>query len=520
MLLTVCVLANCVAVAVAEPPEKEHRSRPVEAVELEMLGGRPLTMTNFDRRRGTAILFLSARCPITASAIQELNTIHKKYRLRDVLFVGVCSNPTETEEELKAFCQSHGVIFPVYRDSQGKTARQFGAHVTPEVFLLDEQGRELYHGSAGVPEERSRLDAAIARLLQQQTPEPSQARIKGTALESHAPAVEHEDPYGSIGFSSELIFEKIPGAPAHHCSTITEAPNGDLVCVWYGGSYESADDQVLFLSRRKAGQRAWSTPEVVIPAAQLPGNAIVFTDASRRVWIVWGRMESPRPIRRGSGWGECRLMYRTSGDSGATWSDDKPLIDELGSLPRNVPIHLASGDMLVPLSGRVGSERGSFFMITRDDGQTWERSAVIAGGSQPTVVQRSDGSLLCFMRNEPRILMSESRDLGRTWSAATPTQFNNPDAGIAMTRLQSGALVLVFNDTPDARTPLCIVRSGDNGQTWDTPLKLEANPGEYSYPCAIPTADGRIHVTYTFRRYSIKHVEFNEDWLTRFERPN
>ena len=37
---------------------------------------------------------------------------------------------------------------------------------------------------------------------------------------------------------------------------------------------------------------------------------------------------------------------------------------------------------------------------------------------------------------------------------------------------------------------------------------------------AHQTSDGHIHVTYTFRRYSIKHVEFNEDWLFRTERPN
>jgi len=34
------------------------------------------------------------------------------------------------------------------------------------------------------------------------------------------------------------------------------------------------------------------------------------------------------------------------------------------------------------------------------------------------------------------------------------------------------------------------------------------------------SADGKIHVTYTYRRYAIKHVEFNEDWLVHYERPD
>jgi predicted neuraminidase len=89
-----------------------------------------------------------------------------------------------------------------------------------------------------------------------------------------------------------------------------------------------------------------------------------------------------------------------------------------------------------------------------------------------------------------------------------------------MTRLANGHLVVVFNDSELARTPLSIARSLDEGRTWETPLHLESNPGEYSYPCVIETNDGRIHITYTFRRYSIKHVELNEDWLVHFERPN
>ena len=89
-----------------------------------------------------------------------------------------------------------------------------------------------------------------------------------------------------------------------------------------------------------------------------------------------------------------------------------------------------------------------------------------------------------------------------------------------MTRLQNGHFVLVFNDSSRGRTPLSIVRSLDEGKTWETPLKLESNPGEYSYPCIIQSADGKIHVTYTFRRYAIKHVELNEDWLVGMRRPN
>jgi predicted neuraminidase len=91
-----------------------------------------------------------------------------------------------------------------------------------------------------------------------------------------------------------------------------------------------------------------------------------------------------------------------------------------------------------------------------------------------------------------------------------------------MTRLKNGHLLLVFNDQDkfDGRTPLHIALSTDEGRTWGKPLILETNPGEYSYPSIFQSADGMIHIIYTFRRYSIKHVEMNEDWITHFDRPD
>lgn len=488
---------------------------------LLTLEDHPLVMDNYGDRTGTVVLFLSGRCPATEAAIARINEIHVRYRLRGVLFVGVCSNPAEDGEELRTFCQRRGVIFPVYRDPSGKTAKQFGARLTPECFLLDKQATLIYHGAVDDLKKDGGLEQAIQDLLAGRAVAKTEVAPTGTPISQPGPKRELDDPYGSFWFSSELIFEKAPGAVAHHCSTITEAANGDLLCVWYGGSYESAEDQVLFIARRRKGQRAWTDPAVLVRnPGQPPGNSVVFRDGLGRIWVVYGRMESRRPIRRGSGWGECRLLYRISEDHGVTWGGDQEISGSFGSLPRNAPITLQSGALALPLTGHVEGTRGSFLLKTSDNGATWERSGVIAGGSQPTIVQRSDGSLLAFMRREPRIVRSESHDEGRTWTPPEKTDFKNPDAGIAMTRLANGHLLLVFNDTETERTPLSIARSVDEGATWEEPLKLEANPGEYSYPCIIQSSDGRIHVTYTYRRYSIKHVEMDEAWLTHLERPN
>jgi predicted neuraminidase len=142
------------------------------------------------------------------------------------------------------------------------------------------------------------------------------------------------------------------------------------------------------------------------------------------------------------------------------------------------------------------------------------------GGEQPTFIERDDGSLLAYLRVRPKIVAGESKDQGQTWTNPAPTRWNNPDSGISMRKLVNGHVLLVFNNQSDSRTPLHISRSTDDARTWSEPLKLETDPGEYSYPSILQTSDGMIHLVYTFRRYSIKHVEFNEDWLMRFERPD
>ncbi len=485
----------------------------VGPLKLTTLSGEPLVMDNYAERPATAVVFLSARCEATERAIAEINRIHGKYRLRNLLFVGVCGNPAETGDELRTFSQRRGLIFPVYRDPEGNAARRLGARVTPEVFLLDREGRLTFHGGLNDGPARQALDTAAGNLLRNQPIAAASLPIAGTPLDRPGPKREIDDPYGTIAFASELIFERIPLAPAHHCSSICELADGDLLCVWYGGSYESADDQALYLSRRKAGERNWSQPQVLMRnAAQPPGNALVFRDSSDRVWFVWSRMEGSRPLRRGSGWNQCRLMARTSTDQGATWSEDQPVLnDTMGGVPRNPPITLADGKLLLP-------DGQSHFLVLEPGADSWRRVGSYTGGSQPAVIQRRDGSLLALLRHSQHITRVESRDGGKTWSAAVPTPLKNPGAGISMTRLANGHLVLVFNDSQTDRTPLSICRSLDEGATWDAPFQLESNPGEYSYPSIIQSADAKLHITYTFRRYSIKHVEMNEDWLVRVER--
>ena len=71
--------------------------------------------------------------------------------------------------------------------------------------------------------------------------------------------------------------------------------------------------------------------------------------------------------------------------------------------------------------------------------------------------------------------------------------------------LKDGRHLLVYNHTPKGRSPLNLALSKD-GKAWEAALVLESEPGEYSYPAIIQTADERVHITYTWKRQKVRHL--------------
>jgi predicted neuraminidase len=306
---------------------------------------------------------------------------------------------------------------------------------------------------------------------------------------------------------SEFVFETAPFASAH-ASTIVETREG-LVTAWFGGTREGADDVGIWVSRHVQG--AWTTP-IEVATGQTGGarypcwNPVLFDlpDALLLFYKVGG---SPQRW-----WG----MVRTSRDSGRTWSDARRLPDGILGPIKNKPVRLSDGTLVAP-SSTESPERPSawrvHFELTTDGGTTWTTAspATSADGSaidaiQPSILVHPGGRLQALGRTRSqRVFETWSADGGRTWAPIALTSLPNPNSGIDAVTLRDGRQLIVYNHTTQGRSPLNVAVSAD-GTTWDAALVLESDPGEYSYPAVIQSADGRVHVTYTWKRQRIKHV--------------
>ena len=310
---------------------------------------------------------------------------------------------------------------------------------------------------------------------------------------------------------TEWIYEQAP-FPECHASTIAETPVG-LVTAWFGGTYERHPDVGIWVSRHPAS--TWTSPVEVATGVQPDGkrlpcwNPVLFQVPDGELLLFYKVGPSPS-----TWWG----LLKRSKDGGKTWSEGERLPEGIVGPIKNKPVLLPSGVLLCPTSSEDHNWRVHFEQ-TSDWGKTWQKTepindGVTDGAIQPSILFHTNGQLQALCRSQTSGFIAEtwSKDGGKTWSPLQKTILPNPNSGTDAVTLKDGRQVLVYNPTsprPDKssgpRTPLNVAISGD-GKTWKTLAVLENEPGEYSYPAVIQTADGLVHVTYTWKRHRIKHV--------------
>ncbi len=307
-----------------------------------------------------------------------------------------------------------------------------------------------------------------------------------------------------------FIFEKAP-FPSCHASTLVEHEPGKILAAWFGGKNEGAPDVQIWMSRFE-GEK-WTAPEVV---GDVPGypcwNPVLFKTAKGTLWLWYKGGPSPQT------WVG---FARKSIDAGKTWAKPVTMPAGMWGPVRAKPIELKDGTLLAGTSVESGGKLDvwtPFVDRSTDDGETWFRSNAFPTPDghhqiQPALFETKDGRIVALMRskNPRKVCRAESKDGGKTFAPAEPTDLPNPSTGLDVVKLKDGTLFLIYNHTPQGRTPLSLAKSTDDGKTWAKVQDLEAEPGEYSYPAMIATTTGKLAITYTWRRTHIKAITINPE---------
>ena len=361
-----------------------------------------------------------------------------------------------------------------------------------------------------------------------------------------------------------------------HASCIIETPEGNLLAVWYqngpqgdsyyykSGDWDKTGDVHIRGAWRLKGADSWGETFIMADTFGVSdNNPTLAIDKQNRLWFFYVTLLAvPEKL-----WESSLLRYKVSSEYEALtpprWDKEDILIlhpedfDEviaretnklrrsksrrnkdyvemanilidklkdpfnrgLGWMPRAHPSVLKDGTLMLPLANENFDIAAMAF--TTDGGKSWKTSKMVPGLGviQPSIVQHEDGRLVAYFRdasNCQRIKYSESFDNGISWFEVKTTDLPNPGSGVEALLLQSGNLLMVYNDKEKGRDRLAVSISTDGGKSWKWTRHIESEEGQsFCYPSVIQSKDGLIHVTYSYKHITIKHVCFNEAWVMK-----
>ncbi len=118
---------------------------------LPGVDGRIYSLADFKDKKIVVVIFSCNHCPYVQAYEARMIAIQREFAEQGVALVAINANETEHYPQddfprMVQRAQEKGFNFPYLRDAEQTTADAYGAHYTPEVFLLDAQRRLRYTG--------------------------------------------------------------------------------------------------------------------------------------------------------------------------------------------------------------------------------------------------------------------------------------------------------------------------------------------------------------------------------------
>ena len=168
--LGLALLSAFAGIALAESPAIGAAA---PAIQLTAIDGKSFSLADATKtNKAVVVMFIATKCPYSNAYNVRMKNMADEYAKKGILFVGVNSNNSEPENEVKAHAKENNWGFTVVKDPGNKVADLYDAKRTPEVFVVDASGKVQYHGridenyedatKVTSPDLKNALDALLA----------------------------------------------------------------------------------------------------------------------------------------------------------------------------------------------------------------------------------------------------------------------------------------------------------------------------------------------------------------------
>ena len=361
-----------------------------------------------------------------------------------------------------------------------------------------------------------------------------------------------------------------------HSSAVTALPDGSLMTVWFAGSREGAADVQVRSARFDVKTGEWGGEQVLATRDSTQqgtqryirklGNPVIALAPDNRLWLFYVSVSM-------GGWAGSAVNVMVSDDFGGSWSAPRQLITSpflnISTLVRSAPVFHADGSIGLPVYHEFLGKFAEYLYLSAD-GNVIDKYRISHGKNslQPTVVpldgQRGIALLRYAGNTHHRVLATRTEDAGQTWSEPYPLDPSNPNSSLAAVATPEHGLLVALNDSQEGRHKLSLYGTDANMEHWRSLSDLDKSPDpegdpvspqdykeimgnefrgssgalrqpletqflnnlgtrgckvrgcefEYEYPYFIRSPDGMYHLVYSWNNTFIKHVTFNEAWLS------
>lgn len=361
-----------------------------------------------------------------------------------------------------------------------------------------------------------------------------------------------------------------------HSSAVTALPDGSLMTAWFAGSREGAADVEVRSARFDAKTGEWGAEQVLATRHSTQqgtqryirklGNPVIALAPDNRLWLFYVSVSM-------GGWAGSAVNVMVSDDFGEHWTAPRQLITSpflnISTLVRSAPVFHADGSIGLPVYHEFLGKFAEYLYLSAD-GDVIDKYRISHGKNslQPTVVpldgQRGIALLRYAGNTHHRVLATRTEDAGQTWSEPYPLDPWNPNSSLAAVATPEHGLLVALNDLQEGRFKLSLYGTDAKMDDWRSLRDLDKSPDpagapfspkaykeiignefrgssgalrqpleaqflsnldtrvcsplgcefEYEYPYFIRSPDGMYHLVYSWNNTFIKHVTFNDAWLS------